>query len=126
VAEAGADAITAINTVGPGMVIDVESGRPFLSNREGGLSGPAIRPVAVRCVYRIAQAVDVPVIGTGGVMRGRDVVEMVMAGATAVGVGSAVYWRGPEVFGELLAEVREFLVSHGYGSLAEIRGVAHR
>jgi dihydroorotate dehydrogenase (NAD+) catalytic subunit len=59
-------------------------------------------------------------------MRGRDVVEMVMAGATAVGVGSAVYWRGPEVFGELLAEVREFLVSHGYGSLAEIRGVAHR
>ncbi|MGC8838003.1 MAG: dihydroorotate dehydrogenase [Anaerolineae bacterium] len=126
VAEAGADAITAINTVGPGMVIDVESGRPFLSNREGGISGPAIRPVAVRCVYRIAQAVDVPVIGTGGVMRGRDVVEMVMAGATAVGVGSAVYWRGPEVFGELLAELREFLVSHGYGSLAEIRGVAHR
>ncbi|MGQ9567546.1 MAG: dihydroorotate dehydrogenase [Anaerolineae bacterium] len=126
VAEAGADAITAINTVGPGMVLDVESGRPFLSNREGGLSGPAIRPVAVRCVYRIAEAVDVPIIGTGGVMRGRDVVEMVMAGATAVGVGSAVYWRGPEVFGELLAEVREFLVSHGYGSLAEVRGVAHR
>lgn len=126
VAEAGADAINAINTVGPGMVIDVESGRPFLSNREGGLSGPAIRPVAVRCVYRIAEAVDVPIIGTGGVMRGRDVVEMVMAGATAVGVGSAVYWRGPEVFGELLAEVREFLVSHGYGSLAEIRGLAHR
>ncbi|MGQ9457093.1 MAG: dihydroorotate dehydrogenase [Anaerolineae bacterium] len=126
VAEAGADAITAINTVGPGMVLDVESGRPFLSNREGGLSGPAIRPVAVRCVYRIAEAVDVPIIGTGGVTRGRDVVEMVMAGATAVGVGSAVYWRGPEVFGELLAEVREFLVSHGYGSLAEVRGVAHR
>lgn len=126
VAEAGADAITAINTVGPGMVLDVESGRPFLSNREGGLSGPAIRPVAVRCVYRIAEAVDVPIIGTGGVMRGRDVVEMVMAGATAVGVGSAVYWRGPEVFGELLAEVREFLISHGYGSLAEVRGLAHR
>lgn len=126
VAEAGADAITAINTVGPGMVIDVESGRPFLSNREGGISGPAIRPVAVRCVYRIAEAVDVPIIGTGGVTRGRDVVEMVMAGATAVGVGSAVYWRGPEVFGELLAEVREFLISHGYGSLAEIRGLAHR
>ncbi|MBC7222949.1 MAG: dihydroorotate dehydrogenase [Anaerolineae bacterium] len=126
VAEAGADAITAINTVGPGMVIDVESGRPYLSNREGGISGPAIRPVAVRCVYQIAGAVDVPVIGTGGVTRGRDAVEMVMAGATAVGVGSAVYWRGPEVFGELLAELREFLTSHGYGSLAEIRGMAHR
>lgn len=126
VAEAGADAITAINTVGPGMVIDVESGRPFLSNREGGISGPAIRPVAVRCVYQIARVVKVPVIGTGGVTRGRDVVEMLMAGATAVGVGSAVYWRGPEVFGELLAELREFLVSHGYGSLAEIRGLAHR
>lgn len=126
VAEAGADAITAINAVGPGMVIDVESGRPFLSNREGGISGPAIRPVAVRCVYRIAQAVDVPIIGTGGVARGRDVVEMVMAGATAVGVGSAIYWRGPELFGELLAEVQEFLTSHGYGGLAEIRGLAHR
>jgi len=126
VAEAGADAITAINTVGPGMVIDVESGRPVLSNREGGISGPAIRPLAVRCVYQIARTVDVPVIGTGGITRGRDVVEMLMAGATAVGVGSAVYWRGPEVFGELLAELSEFLSSHGYESLGDIRGVAHR
>jgi len=126
VAEAGADAITAINTVGPGMVIDVESGRPVLSNREGGISGPAIRPVAVRCVYQIARAVDVPIIATGGVTRGPDVVEMLMAGATAVGIGSAVYWRGPEVFGELLTELREFLTSHGYGSLDDIRGVAHR
>jgi len=126
VAEAGADAITAINTVGPGMVIDVESGRPMLSNREGGISGPAIRPVAVRCVYQIARAVDVPIIATGGVTRGRDVVEMLMAGATAVGIGSAVYWRGAEVFEELLTELREFLTSHGYGSLDDIRGVAHR
>ena len=126
VAEAGADAITAINAVGPGMVIDVESGRPVLSNREGGISGPAIRPIAVRCVYQIARAVDVPVIGTGGVTRGRDVVEMLMAGATAVGVGSVVYWRGPEVFDELRAELTEFLVAHGYRSLDDIRGVAHR
>lgn len=126
VAQAGADAITAINTVGPGMVIDVESGRPVLSNREGGISGPAIRPVAVRCVYQIARVVDVPIIGTGGVSRGRDVVEMLMAGATAVGVGSAVYWRGLEVFGQLLAELQDFLTDHGYESLEAIRGMAHR
>ena len=126
VAEAGADVITAINTVGPGMVIDVESGRPVLSNQEGGISGPAIRPIAVRCVYQIARAVDIPVIGTGGVTRGRDVVEMLMAGATAVGVGSAVYWGGMEVFSELLAGLQGFLVSHGHDSLHDIRGVAYR
>ncbi|NLE76932.1 MAG: dihydroorotate dehydrogenase [Chloroflexi bacterium] len=126
VAEAGANAITAINTVGPGMVIDVESGRPVLSNNEGGLSGPAIRPIAIRCVYQIARAVQIPIIGTGGVTRGRDVVEMLMAGATAVGVGSAVYWGGPEVFSDLTGELNDFMAAHGYDSLESIRGVATR
>ena len=120
---AGADVIAAINTVA-GMVIDVDCGQPILANRMGGLSGPAIRPIAVRCVYEIHQAVDIPIIGMGGVMDGRDAVEMIMAGATAVGVGSAVYYRGVDAFGEIVQEMASFMVEHGYKTLADFRGMA--
>jgi dihydroorotate dehydrogenase (NAD+) catalytic subunit len=122
---AGADGITAINTLA-GMVIDVHARRPILANRIGGLSGPAIRPLAVRCVYQIYQAVDLPIIGTGGVRSGPDAVEMLMAGATAVGVGSAVYGEGPEVFGRIAGEMDELLSELGYRSAAEAVGAAHR
>jgi dihydroorotate dehydrogenase (NAD+) catalytic subunit len=126
VVAAGADGLTLINTVGPGLVIDVDSGRPVLSNREGGLSGPAIRPIAVRCVYDVSRALpEVPIVGTGGVMSGRDAVEMIMAGATAVGIGSAVYWHGPEVFARVAEEMATFMVEHGYERLADLRGIAH-
>jgi dihydroorotate dehydrogenase (NAD+) catalytic subunit len=122
---AGADAIAAINTVA-GMVIDVDCGQPILANRVGGLSGPAIRPIAVRCVYEIYQAVDIPIIGLGGVMDGRDAVEMTMAGATAVGVGSAVYYRGVvDAFGVMAQEIVAFMVEHGHKTLADFRGMAH-
>jgi dihydroorotate dehydrogenase (NAD+) catalytic subunit len=121
---AGADGITAINTLA-GMVIDVHAQRPILANRTGGLSGPAIRPLAVRCVYEIYRAVDLPIIGTGGVSNGRDAVEMIMAGATAVGIGSAVYGEGPEVFRRIAGEMEELLAELGYGSVAEMRGAAH-
>ncbi|MFQ5342961.1 MAG: dihydroorotate dehydrogenase [Anaerolineae bacterium] len=125
VVDAGADAITAINTM-PGMVIDTESGQPVLANRVGGVSGPALKPIAVRCVYEIAQAVDVPIIGTGGVNTGADAIEMIMAGATAVGVGSAVYYRGVEAFEPILDEMTSWLTGHGYQSLDEIWGLAHQ
>ena len=87
VVEAGADAITAINTM-PGMIIDARAGRPVLSNRMGGISGRALKPVALRCVAEIRQAVSVPIIGTGGITTGMDAAEMLMAGATVVGIGS--------------------------------------
>ena len=125
VEHAGADAIAAINTLGPGMIIDVHAGRPILANKVGGVSGPAIRPIAVRCVYDIFQAVGIPIIGTGGVSDGRDALEMIMAGATAVGVGSAVRYRGAEVFGAILEEMRALMASAGYGSLVQLRGIAH-
>ena len=125
VVEAGADALTAINTVGPGMVIDLESGQPILANRVGGLSGPAIRPIAVRCVYELAAAVDVPIIGTGGVSSGRDALEFIAAGATLVGVGSAVYERGPEVFCRIRDEMIAWMAAHGIDSLHEWRDCAH-
>lgn len=123
VVEAGADAITAINTM-PGMLIDAEAGRSVLSNRMGGVSGPALKPVALRCVYEIARAVRVPIIGTGGVTTGRDAAEMLMAGATAVGVGSAVWTRGVEALGEIAAELAAFMAQEGYRTLDAMRGLA--
>lgn len=122
VVDAGADAICAINTM-PAMAIDLESGAPILSNRVGGLSGPALKPIAVRCIYEIAGAVNVPIIGTGGVTTGRDALELISAGATAVGVGSAVYARGVEVFREIASELSDWLEQHGL-TVDDVRGRA--
>jgi dihydroorotate dehydrogenase (NAD+) catalytic subunit len=108
------------------MVIDVHARRPVLANRSGGLSGPAIRPLAVRCVYEVYGAVKVPIVGTGGVASGRDAVEMVMAGATAVGVGSAVYGEGPEVFARIRDEMAALMVELGYETVDAMRGAAHQ
>jgi dihydroorotate dehydrogenase (NAD+) catalytic subunit len=124
VEDAGADGISAINTL-TGMVIDVHSRRPVLANRSGGLSGPAIRPLAVRCVYDIYRAVDLPIVGVGGVWSGHDALEMIMAGATAVGVGSVVYVGGPDVFGRIRDELAALMVELGYECVEEMRGVAH-
>jgi len=126
VVEAGADAICAINTM-PGMVIDVESGQPVLQNRSGGLSGPAILPIALRCVYEIHQAVpQTPIIGTGGVTTGEDAIAMLMAGATLVGVGSAVYYRGPEALTLIRDEMDTWLNTHNYDAPGQVRALAHR
>jgi len=121
---AGADAISAINSLGPGMLIDIGSGFPILSNKVGGVSGPAIRPIAVRCVYDICSKVKIPVIGLGGVTTGRDLLEMIMAGATAVGIGSAVHYRGIEVFQKICQEAKGLMAEYGYRNLDEIRDKA--
>lgn len=125
VVEAGADAITAVNTM-PGLVINAEAGKPVLSNKMGGISGPALKPIALRCVAEIARCVKVPIIGTGGVTTGKDAAEMMMAGATAVGVGSAVWYRGVEVFGKINEELSAFMEQNQYAALADLRGVALR
>jgi dihydroorotate dehydrogenase (NAD+) catalytic subunit len=122
---AGADGICAINTL-TGMIIDVHARRPVLANRTGGLSGPAIRPLAVRCVYEIYEAVSIPILGTGGVASGRDAIELIMAGATAVGLGSAVYGDGPRAFGRIHQETQALMAELGFTSVAEMRGVAHQ
>lgn len=107
------------------MIIDVRARRPVLANLVGGISGAALRPVAVRCVYEISQVVDIPVIGTGGVLSGVDAMEMIMAGATAVGIGSALHIHGEEIFSRILAELRDLMEQEGYASLDEFRGCAH-
>jgi dihydroorotate dehydrogenase (NAD+) catalytic subunit len=123
---AGADALCVINTM-PGMVIDAESGQPVLANRSGGLSGPAIKPIALKCVYDVRRACpETPIIGTGGVTTGIDAVEMLMAGATAVGIGSALYYRGPEAIALIRQELEQWLDAPPGASLDSIRGQAHR
>jgi len=95
--KAGADAITAINAM-PGMVIDIDARKPILSNKIGGITGPALKTIAVRCVYQIYETVKIPIIGTGGVTYGKDAIEMIMAGATCVGIGSGIYYRDLTIF----------------------------
>lgn len=122
--EAGADAVTCINTL-QAMAIDAETGRPVLANRFGGLSGPAIKPVALRCVFEVAEAVDIPVIGCGGITTWQDAVEFLLAGASAVQIGSAVALRDLEVFREVAEGIRAYLERKGYGSVKEIVGLSH-
>lgn len=127
--EGGADGITAVNTLGPGMLINVEAREPVLDFKMGGVSGPALRPVAVRCVYDVATALrqeglDAAIIGTGGVETGRHALEMIMAGATAVGLGTAVYSRGMGVFGAIADELRDLCARLDIESLENVRGAA--
>jgi len=124
-ASTGADAVTAINTV-KAMAIDVETARPILSHMMGGLSGGAIKPIAVRCVYEIFEAVDVPIVGCGGVRTWRDAVEFMLAGASAVQIGSAVAYEDLAVFKSVTTGITEFLKEKGFGSVKEIVGLAHR
>jgi len=120
VEEAGADVINAINTVS-GMKINVDTGKTVLTNKRGGISGSAIKPVSVKCVYDIYENVKIPIIGTGGVLNGRDALELIMAGASAVSIGSGVYYNGLSVFDE----ISEFLEKSEFKSIKEIRGIAH-
>ncbi|MDW5563490.1 MAG: dihydroorotate dehydrogenase [Methanomassiliicoccus sp.] len=121
---AGGDAIVAVNTV-KAMAISVEARRPILYNRTGGLSGPAIKGVGLRCVYELHEAVALPIVGVGGIERSGDVLEYMMAGASAVQVGSAVGRKGLAVFREITDGLMSYMGAHDLGDLREIVGVAH-
>ncbi len=121
----GADGIVAINTVGPGMIIDIGKKKPILGAKKGGVSGPAILPVTVRCVYEIYEAVKIPIIGMGGVTKWQDVVEIMMAGATLVGVGTATYLKGMKIYSQLKQELSEYLQKQNITNLSELVGIAH-
>jgi dihydroorotate dehydrogenase (NAD+) catalytic subunit len=123
--ESGADAICAINTIGPGMLIDLNTRTPVLSNLVGGVSGPAILPVAVKSVWEVCDSVSLPVIGTGGVTKPEDALQLFMAGATCVGIGSAVYYEGIDVFRKINEGLLDYLRAEAIESLSEIRGAAH-
>ena len=124
VAEAGADAISLINTL-KGMAIDISRRRPLLGNVTGGLSGPAIKPVALYMVYAVAGAVDIPVIGCGGISNASDALEFIMAGASAIQVGTASF-ANPRAPLDVLEGIEEFMRKEGIDKLTEIIGVARR
>jgi dihydroorotate dehydrogenase (NAD+) catalytic subunit len=122
VAEAGADAISLINSV-KGMAIDIVARRPTIGNITGGLSGPAIKPIALALVYEVAGAVNVPVIGCGGITRAEDALEFIMAGASAVQVGSATF-SNPRASLDVLEGIERFMEKGGIKKLSEIIGAA--
>jgi len=118
-----ADAIVAINTV-KAMKIDLDLKKPVLSNKIGGYSGKAIKPIGVRCVYEISRNINIPVIGVGGITTGEDAIEYFMAGATAVQIGSGIYYRDLDVFKKINTEIKKWMKNNGYKKLSEIIGVA--
>jgi dihydroorotate dehydrogenase (NAD+) catalytic subunit len=124
VERAGADAITAINTI-KGMLIDIRVRLPVLSAKIGGLSGPAIKPVAVRCVYELAEKVKLPIIGVGGIMGWEDAVEFFLAGASAVQIGTAILRKDLNVFSEVTEGLASYLKANGFTSVSELVGLAH-
>jgi dihydroorotate dehydrogenase (NAD+) catalytic subunit len=124
VAEAGADAVTVINTL-RGMAIDIAKRRPFLGNIAGGLSGPAIKPVALYMVYQVARAVDVPVVGCGGITTASDAIEFIMAGASAVQIGTANL-TSPRSALDVIEGIEQFMEKEGIKSLSELVGIARR
>ena len=124
VARAGAHALTVSNTI-PAMAIDAKRRRPVIANGFGGLSGPAIKPIAMRNVFLAASVVDIPVVASGGIMTGLDAIEFVMAGATAIQVGTATF-LDPEAPWKILHEFEAWCVAEGVAGIEEIRGAARR
>ena len=122
VESAGADAVSLINTI-PGMVIDLRRRRPYLANQTGGLSGPAIRPIAVRMVWQVAQAVKIPIIGIGGISTAEDALQFLMAGATAVQIGTASFVN-PRAAIEVIEGIEEYLRLDSLERVLDLVGVA--
>ena len=120
VQDAGADAVSLINTL-MGMVIDIEKRKPVLSIATGGMSGPAVKPVAVRCVWQVAKAVSIPVVGLGGIMNAHDAIEFFLAGASAIEIGTANF-IDPAVTVKVVQGINEWLDQHGCKSVSEIVG----
>ena len=118
--DAGSDILSLINTI-PAMAIDVETRRPKIANVTGGMSGPAVKPVAIKLVYEASKAVSIPIIGMGGIMNGLDAVEFLLAGASAVAVGTAIF-ADPRAPLRVIEELEAYLDSHGIASVSELVG----
>ncbi len=122
----GADAITAVNTMGPGMLIDIRMRCPVLSNKVGGVSGQALKPIALRCVWDIYKAVKIPIIATGGIIKGEDAIEMLMAGGSLLGIGSAITSYDLACFDMITDKIQEFMKEEGFTDISELVGLAHQ
>lgn len=118
----GADGVVAINTI-KAMAIESETSLPILGNIYGGYSGPVLKPIGIRCVYELS-SLSVPIIGVGGIFTGKDAIEYMMAGASAIQIGSGIYYKGKEIFDEVSQEIRQWLKEHGYSKIQQIIGMA--
>jgi len=127
-AEKGADGFTAINTVGPGMAIELKTRMPILANKVGGMSGYGIKPIAVRCIADVYAATEgkLPIIGTGGVFTGEDAIELMLAGASLIGIGTAIAYRGADVFRKVSEEMDAWCTQEGVKDISELVGGMHK
>lgn len=124
--EAGADGLTLINSLGPGLKIDIVTGKPILSNKVGGMSGPAIKPIALRCVWDVYKAINIPIIGVGGITNYKDVLEFLYAGASAVQIGTGIMYEGVEIFSNINNGLINFMKENKISSPSEIIGLSHK
>ena len=124
--DAGADGLSLINSLGPGMKIAITSGNPILKNKFGGMSGPAVKPIAIRCVYDVYNVVDIPIIGVGGIQNYEDVVEFLYAGASAVQIGTSIMYEGVEIFSRINKDLEKFMIKQGFSSINEMVGFGHK
>ena len=108
------------------MKIDIETGYPILENKIGGLSGACIKPIGIRCVYELKKNINIPIIGCGGIMSYKDVIEYLMAGASAVQIGSVLGFKGLNTFKDISNDLQNFLEMKNYSHIGEIIGIAHR
>ena len=122
--ESNADGIVAINSV-KSMKIDLKIKKPILSNKIGGYSGPAIKPIGIRCVYEISEIVNIPVIGAGGITNGEDAIEYILAGASAIQIGTGVLYRGINNFEKICEEIANWMKFNNYNKLSDLIGAAH-
>lgn len=124
--EGGADGLTLINSVGPGLRIDPVTAKPILNNKFGGLAGPMIKPIALRCVYQVYENVDIPIFGVGGIKDYKDALEFLYAGASLLQIGTSIMYYGPTIFKQIASDLTNFLTENGYKNVNEIVGLSHR
>jgi dihydroorotate dehydrogenase (NAD+) catalytic subunit len=122
--DAGANGIVAINTI-KAMKIDLSLKKPILSNKIGGYSGKAIKPIGIRCVYEIYKNVKIPIIGVGGITNGEDAIEYLMAGASSIQIGTGIYYRGIDIFNKICLEISEWMNNNNYTKISDLIGEAH-
>ena len=123
--DAGADALTLINSVGPGLRIDYKTARPILNNVFGGIAGPMIKPIALKCVYKTYETVDIPLFGVGGIRTYKDALEFLYAGASLLQIGTSIMYEGPEIFKNITHDLSNFLEENCYKNVEEIIGLSH-
>lgn len=124
--KAGADGLTLINSVGPGLRLDYKTGRPILNNKFGGIAGPMIKPIALKCVYQTYDVIDIPIMGVGGIHTYKDALEFLYAGASLLQIGTSIMYDGPQIFNKINNDLEHFLYENEYENIKDVIGLSHQ